>query len=299
MNEFRNIDYWNAIILYGLNNATYKLALGDVLLKFASKDASSIAWEVLSEFFLKAYITRLQKDNPLPQQANPTRLTVVERIVAGIKAGRLSLDEAVREISRKAFNDVIPRFHCIGRDKYFIKDRFYDVEFGKRLILKNELFALRGEDIDPLHDEINMRWNLLEGAFSIRRTEVQLSNDERFIYLSNGYSRTNLSKMVPFLSAYQGCRCFYCGEEMSIGSIHVDHVLPRQVICHDEVWNLVLAHSFCNESKLDKLIAPYYLDKLVARNENIIGSNHPWKQQIENSVGSTPAERASFLKRQY
>lgn len=299
MYEFKNIDYWNAIILYGLNNATYKLALGEVLLQFTEEGISKIDWPLLSQSFLKTYITRLSKADPMPQQVNPARMTVVERVVARMQVGLLTHDEAVEEIGRNAFNDVIPRFHSIGQDKNFIKDRFYEAEFGKKLILKNDLFDLSGEDLDVLRNELNTRWSLLEGAFAIRRTKSQLLNDERLIYLGNGYTRTDLSSMVPFLSSYQGRRCFYCGEEMQAGSIHVDHVLPRQVVCHDEVWNLVLAHGFCNESKQDRLVPLYYLNKLDARNENIMGSNHPWKQKIEQSIGATSSERSSFLKRQY
>ena len=25
-------------------------------------------------------------------------------------------------------------------------------------------------------------------------------------------------------------------------SMHVDHLIPRQIINHDEIWNLVIAH---------------------------------------------------------
>jgi len=35
--KFGNVDYWKAIILYGLNVATYKIALGKTLLELAKK----------------------------------------------------------------------------------------------------------------------------------------------------------------------------------------------------------------------------------------------------------------------
>ena len=77
------------------------------------------------------------------------------------------------------------------------------------------------------------------------------------------------------------------------GDIHVDHVLPRQVLHHDELWNLVLAHSICNERKSDALVPTHYMAKLTARNENIIGSNHPWKAKLIARLGSTTAQRTS------
>jgi hypothetical protein len=79
----------------------------------------------------------------------------------------------------------------------------------------------------------------------------------------------------------------------------VDHVLPRQVINHDEVWNLVLAHSHCNSLKSDLLIGTHFIEKLIKRNENIMGSNHPWRGKIQAQLGNTPAKRSSSLLRHY
>ena len=67
---------------------------------------------------------------------------------------------------------------------------------------------------------------------------------------------------------YQGNVCFYCGEVMT--DVHVDHVLPRQIIQRDDIWDLVLAHDHCNQMKSDLLVGPNYIDKLIKRNENIM-----------------------------
>jgi hypothetical protein len=75
VDNFSNRDHWKAIILYGLNNATYKIALGRTLLDLAKRGTTHIGWNVLSEEFLKQYKNRL--DNAvMPQQTNPSRLTV-------------------------------------------------------------------------------------------------------------------------------------------------------------------------------------------------------------------------------
>ena len=39
--NYSNRDYWRAIILYGLNNATYKVALGKTLLDLAQRGTSA------------------------------------------------------------------------------------------------------------------------------------------------------------------------------------------------------------------------------------------------------------------
>jgi hypothetical protein len=69
--DYSNRDYWKAIILYGLNNATYKIALGKTLLKLAGRDITHVPWNVLSEEFLKQYKDRLDKA-VMPQQTNPS-----------------------------------------------------------------------------------------------------------------------------------------------------------------------------------------------------------------------------------
>ena len=68
---------------------------------------------------------------------------------------------------------------------------------------------------------------------------------------------------------------------------------------HDQVWNLVLAHEICNLSKSDKLVGPHFLEKLIVRNENIMGSNHPWKAKIALDLGDTKEKRKTSLNKHY
>ena len=70
MNDFDDIDYWKGIVLYGLNQATYKIALGKTLIELTSLGKESIEWHELSKTYLDNYIARL-KENPYPQQNNP------------------------------------------------------------------------------------------------------------------------------------------------------------------------------------------------------------------------------------
>ena len=48
--NFSNSDYWKGIILYGLNDATYKIALGKTLLALAKKNKGDVTWNDLSDF---------------------------------------------------------------------------------------------------------------------------------------------------------------------------------------------------------------------------------------------------------
>ncbi|MCG9626173.1 HNH endonuclease [Vibrio mediterranei] len=295
--NFTNEDYFKGIVLFGLNAATYKMALAQTLLEASREGKTELSWEDLSTNYFCAYRERLTA-NPMPQQGNPNRLTKMERIIKEHELGALTSNLAIDKVADTAFDDVVPRFQTIGSDKNIVASYFYDIEKGKKLILKDSLLSLTEPQINTLQQEVHARWGLLEGAFSINQTNFELANDIREIYLKDGYERKALTHNIPFLSGYQGNVCFYCGETLG-EDIHVDHVLPRQVINHDEIWNLVLSHGDCNLLKSDRLVGQHFVEKLISRNENIMGSNHPWKAKIQSALGSTPKRRASNLNKHY
>ena len=289
---FSTNDLWKGIILYGLNQATYKMALAQCLIRYAEADRTEVLWSELAADFLDSYSDRL-KTNKMPQQATYGRMTKLERICLELQTGSTDRDEAIFKVGQDGFNDVIPRFQTIGKDKNISKGKFYEFDFGKRLTLTDELIAMGSGEATELFSEIDARWSLLEGAFSINQSAENwtLANDIRQIFLACGSSkRENLTNNIPFLLGYQGNVCFYCSEPLS-DDIHVDHVLPRQVVQNDHIWNLALAHEHCNLQKSDKLIGEHFLKKLIFRNENIMGSNHPWKRKIELQLGSSKNKR--------
>jgi 5-methylcytosine-specific restriction endonuclease McrA len=264
-------DFWRAVILYGLNSATYKIALAQCLVQYGRGDQNDIPVEQLAGDFFGVYKERLTSGRP--QLAQPNRWTIMERVVVQERTGMLSRDEAIAYVAREAFNDVLPRFHTVSDRS--LPFTFYVFD-GKRLRLDDAVFDLfaNGNHQD-LVEETNARWDLLEAAFTMRREHWALSNNVREMYLQNGYRRTNVTHLRPILNGYQHNRCFYCDDVMIDGEVHVDHMIPRQVIQHDEVWNLVLAHRFCNLQKNDNLPDRRYLEKLLERNEHFIASNHP------------------------
>mgnify|MGYP000297484154 CR=1 FL=1 len=79
MTDFNDEDYWRSIILYGLNQATYKIALGKTLVSLSERNINRVSWDVLSLEFLEQYQKRLNVEEPMPQQANPLRRTFMER----------------------------------------------------------------------------------------------------------------------------------------------------------------------------------------------------------------------------
>lgn len=297
INKFNAEDVWKGIILFGLNAATYKMALARSLFEFAKLGKNEVNWTELSESFLKQYLNRLNSSQ-MPQQGIPSRLTVMERVFQGLKTESISYTQALEKVATNGLENVVPRFQTIGADRNIVKNYFYEFDFGNRLLIKDTLLGFTEAQLEELDKELIARWSLLEGAFKINQTDFELGNDIRETYIISGYDRTSLTGNIPFFSGYQGNICFYCAEPLH-NDVHVDHVLPRQVINHDEVWNLVLAHRDCNLLKSDKLVGPHFIEKLIARNENIMGSNHPWKYKISSELGNTQQKRAQSLQTHY
>lgn len=299
--KFSDADVWKGIILYGLNTATYKLALAQCLIDFSRSQKSIVSWDELSETFLHKYISRL-KSTQMPQQGDSRKLSVMERVVKQLNLGVISYEKAIIQVSSKGLENVVPRFQTIGSHRQIgdldISKCFYEFDYGNSLSLKDSILSFSNEKLLEMEQEAVARWSLLEGAFYIQNQSFELANDIREIYLSSGYFRKNLTGNVPFLQGYQGNTCFYCGESIE-GSPHVDHVLPRQVLNHDEIWNLVLAHLDCNLHKSDKVVSPHFIEKLILRNENIMGSNHPWKNKIRKALGNSPQRGAKSLNYHY
>ena len=108
------------------------------------------------------------------------------------------------------------------------------------------------------------------------------------------------SDQRDFLRAYQSNICFLCGLELLENETPpVEHLIPIDLLQHDEEWNLTVSHRMCNENKLEALVGPHYIEKLFNRNENIIGSSHPWKGKIVASLGSTKNQRRKTLLNHY
>ncbi len=296
MADFSDKDYWRALTLYGLNTATYKIALGKCLCNFTEMGKSDISMEMLAKEFFDLYNARLE--NGMPQLDHETRLTKMEQIVMRYKGGVVGYDEAIKYVRDNAFGDVVPRFHNL--DRMPIEHKFYETT-DSGIVLTDSVFKVfEGDDKESLIQELDARWSLLESAFAMRRENAQLINDIKKFYLLKGYDRTDITYMKDMLNGYQEGKCFYCGEPLDENDIHVDHVIPRTYINHDEPWNLVLSHgSTCNEHKTDFLPSKYYIQKLVDRNERLIKSNHPLSKRIIEALGNTPLKRKNETFRIY
>ena len=295
MSQFTDKELWRMLTLYGLNTATYKIALGQCLCNFTEQDKTHITMDMLAKEFFDLYNSRLE--NGMPQLSHETRLTVMEKVVARYKGNAIGYDEAIEYVKNNAFGDVVPRFHNL--DRMELDHRFYEIT-DSGIVLTDSVFKVfDGTDRLELKQELDARWSLLESAFAMKRENAKLINDIKKFYLLKGYERTDITYMKDMLNGYQEGCCFYCGEPLGNETIHVDHVIPRAFLYHDEPWNLVLSHENCNEQKSDFLPSRYYIQKLVDRNERLIKSNHPLSQGIKDALGVTPAARRKETFRIY
>jgi 5-methylcytosine-specific restriction endonuclease McrA len=287
---------WRAIVLYGQNTATYKIALARCIERFVQEGRAQISLPHLADTFFDLYVERLQSGKP--QLVLPGRLTVMERIVALYEKDVIARDEAIARVAQQAFGDVVPRFHTVFDRPVPVP--FYEPTADGALVLTDAAFAVFARpDAKQLGSELDARWDLLEAAFALKREPGHLANDVRMVYLHLGYERTSVTHLTPVLHGYQQGRCFYCAEPIPAGDGHVDHVIPRQFVQHDAVWNLVLAHGFCNQHKSDQLPGPNFVQQLVERNEHLIASNHPLRQDIMAKLGATLEQRRKSVMRVY
>lgn len=292
---FENKDYWRAIILYGQNASTYKIALGQSLVDFVKDDKTVVTINELAEKFFDLFRNRLK--NEMPQLNQPNRMAVMERVINSYNLGKISKTQAIEIVAKDAFNDVIPRFHTVNNEPLPVK--FYRFDNNKLFLSDNVFEIFTNSMNEKVEHELHSRWDLLEAAFVIQRENYTLINDIRKFYIEKGYDRTNITKTRPVLNGYQSDICFYCGEIMQEDDVHVDHVIPRQLIYHDDIWNLVLSHSFCNSQKSDALPNISYIAKLIERNEHFIESNHPIKRKLIHQLGRTKNQRKSFILNTY
>jgi hypothetical protein len=173
MTNFHHVDpslpsLYRAVILFGLNTASYKFSLGKSLIELADADAEFVPIETLARHFSK-HVAEHVADAP----KQSTRKTSVGyfKTCRRFNLGEVNEGELVHETVKNAFDDVIDRFHIDERK-----------EFPSGIRLTDDLYRLvkeaRGAELMP---EIEARWRLVETAWelNILRSLVTVQHDAR------------------------------------------------------------------------------------------------------------------------
>ncbi len=307
------INYWRGVILFGLNSASYKFALGKSLLEFASLEKEFINMAELADRFSYHIAEHIKQS---PKQSTRKGTVKFFDICEKFNSGEISKEELVEFTRKNAFNDVIKRFHIInGKEtpKQFYIDESKGSD-GGGIRLTDHIHELTSSvSSESLSPEVEARWRLVETAWKLNVSKqliaVNHDSDLGDLYILDKNRRIDVTSSRDSLNGYQKGVCFYCFSEISIikGSTsiaQVDHFFPHILksfnlnINLDGVWNLVLACSKCNgqSEKGAKIPSLELLQRLNDRNEYLISSNHPLKETIIKQTGNTTKARREFIQ---
>jgi 5-methylcytosine-specific restriction endonuclease McrA len=270
------------------------MALGRCLLSYAIANKETISLNDLSKDFLDLYIEKVKLRKP--QGGSLGKKTYVEQeIFQVIHAGKreeLAL-EVIREKSLKEM--VLRKFHNLNDRTIPLK--FYTFSDSKLTLTSNMLNLPMTTGFHNFESEISSRWDLLEHAFASIHNIESLDVDQYLQHIIKAEERIVLTSLINTLTGYQQGRCFYCGEDLY--DIEVDHVIPYKALKHNQIWNLVLAHSFCNQNKSDNIPPLQYIGNMINRNEFFIDSSHPIKDTLVRQLGTKKEQRREKILSEY
>ncbi|MGJ5813681.1 HNH endonuclease [Paludibaculum fermentans] len=304
-------NYWRAVILFGLNVASYKFALAKSLIELAVQEREFLKLEELAEPFSRHIVDHLSK---APKQATSGSSRFLESC-KGFANGTVSKDQLIGQTSKLGFNNVIDAFHIVNRGEIPIRF-FVDERNNGGIRLTEELHRLvERVQFENLPHEVEARWRLVETAWQLRvaRAALNVHVDGEMLVTVVGGRRANLTSCRDALNGYQKGKCFYCFNDISVASTSaqladVDHFHPRMLVQSgvplnwDGVWNLVLSCRDCNrgvDGKSSRLAHQKYLERLDTRNEFFITSHHPLRETLMAQTGGSRAERHDFLNSAY
>jgi hypothetical protein len=298
---------WRAVVLFGRNVASYKFALAKTLLEMADRSDDRVPMEDLAAPYARhlcEHLTRVDK------QAT-SRSSQFLQACRAFNKGDLPQEKLLQSTVRLGFNNVIDAFHIVGSGpvpvRFFIDERISGGRPSIRLTddLRRLAMSFQGGSLSA---EAESRWSLVENAWHLKLPQVgiavQADLTQNLLFVER-IRRVNLTRVNPALNGYQKGRCFYCGIQMSLTCVDVDHFFPwilkerGAMPDADGVWNLVLACQPCNRGEGGKFYsvpASRLIEKLHNRNNWLVDSHHPLRETIMLQTGQATEARASFLR---
>jgi len=278
------------IVTSGLNTNSYKFALWRALASLApstDKGSPRISKRDLAPLFLR-YYWPLEVKYHVRQGTDPDKDPIVMVLVRQLlETEKIESGEGLRDfekrlpndhntlvsaIARRAFDDVIPRFHIVRGVP--VEPRIFN--FTGQPGKAGEIIELTAESRQFLIDYQRLvDYVAVSGwvRFTERFTSTPRLHDK---IEGSDLRRGPVSHWRDLLVLMQNGKCFY-DDSHDMSSPEVDHVLPWSFVLEDRTWNLVLACRKCNNEKRDRLTDAHALDLLCARNEQIA------KHQIQSS----------------
>ena len=294
---------FNGVVMYGKNQSTYKLALADQLIRYAKENLEKVEMDKVAKdfrIFYEPHVRPQEGKPPTRQLKMPFKTSSIEKAILLHDSDKHNDEQSIKYIKDNcllAKHVVLPRFNTIRTKK--ISDPFYT--YDKNFLYLNDNIRNLFADDENLYfiPKVTARFENVQEVFSRANFSTNMTWDEQIKWIQNSTTRTNISQFNDSLGPYQEEKCFLCGKSYVGQPTHVDHLIPRDIVNHDELWNLTVAHSFCNDQKDHDMPHKRYIEKIIARNESIMSSEHPFRQNIEKDAGKTPQERRSHVVNEY
>jgi len=304
-------NYWRAIILFGLNVASYKFALAQALTELAAGPKELVRLEDLAEPFSRHICEHLKTAD----KQTTSRSSKFLDSCRSFNAGSLTKAQLIETTVRFGFNNVIDAFHIVNHDEVGVRFFVDERKTAKGIRITDDMYRLLALPRHAnLQHETEARWRLVETAWDLglSRNLVLIEHDAQAgeLVTQKELRRTSVTSSRSALNGYQKGKCFYCFAPISIVPgddelADVDHFFPHTlkgsgvVPAIDGVWNLVLACHDCNKGtggKFAKVPSIPLLERLSKRNEYLIESHHPLRETLIAQTGKDARERVSFLQ---
>lgn len=308
-------NYWRAIVLFGLNVASYKFALAKSLLELSEKQGEQIMLEDLAAPFSRHICEHLAQ---APKQITAPTSGFLDACMR-FNRGDLSEPQLIDTTVRLGFKNVIDAFHVVNRKEVPLRF-FIDERQNGAIRITDKFYLMQSiQEAQNLPAEVEARWRLVETAWALKisRNLVGVGYDfeTKNLFASDANRRTVITSCRWALNGYQKGKCFYCGRAISVcsGDPHlaeVDHFFPHMLsrvsdafsTYVDGVWNLVLACETCNRGengKFARIPDLRLMDRLHRRNEYLISSHHPLRETIIAQTATSAPARRDFLQGKY
>ena len=315
---------FRSTFLLGANTATYKFALAKSLIELDQTPKTFISLDELSPIYAKHLVEHLKTGK---RQLTGSGISKLLNSLYLYSQGQISEELMLGVTKAEGFKYVLDAFHNLPNQQkalVFFEKSIQDRKQG--ITLTDNLFKIfESTDFNNFESEIEGRWNLVESTWSEDKViNVQYDNNtEKLYYLKpvsnnsflHSHLRTDLTSIRKPLNGYQKGKCFYCFRHISIKSnqentCDVDHVIPMSIqygtiydLQLNNVWNLVLACQQCNRweqgGKASQMPKLHFMHRLHQRNEYLIESNHPLKENIIQMSGKKSEQRLAFILYHY
>ena len=215
---------WRHIIRFGRNVASYKFALGQVLLELGRQQRTFVSLDELAIPYAAAICEHLQVEDRQSTSAGSRFLDACR------SRNRGDLDDAqLAEVTaRLGFANVIDAFH-ISRAGQPTQTTFFADERASRrgITLTDHLLELaNGLQAAVLPVEVDARWNLVQMSWGLglgtRLVSFEMTPDADAVdlYAPARLRRGPITGVRDALSGYQDGRCAYCHTEFTnIGNL--------------------------------------------------------------------------------